>query len=180
MRKLKFVTTNPNKFLEAANFLAEIELERVDRAYTEVQADTLNEVVKHGLRELADQGFENFFIEDAGLFIHSLKGFPGVYSAYVNRTIGCNGILKLAGNNRKAEFRSVVGLYLDKKINLFEGVCEGEISGEKRGKSGFGYDPIFIPENETKTFAEMEIKEKNSYSHRARALVKIFSYLNPG
>jgi XTP/dITP diphosphohydrolase len=178
--RLKFVTSNDNKYREASAIIPH--LEWVDKAYTEIQADSLEEVVSHGVKELIDQGLEDFFIEDAGLFIHSLKGFPGVYSSYVNRTIGCEGILRLLGKQkeeekkeekrREAEFRSVIGLYSG-EITLLKGICKGEISTERKGEDGFGFDPIFIPDGASKTFAEMKIKGKNQYSHRARALEKL-------
>ena len=171
--RLKFITTNPGKFEEAVDLLSEFDIERIDRAYTEVQADSLEEVALYGLWELSGEGLEDFFIEDAGLFIHSLKGFPGVYSAYVNRTIGCRGIIKLVGDDRRAEFRSIIGLCRNGETTIHEGVCEGEIAEEEKGKNGFGFDPIFIPRGSSKTFAEMDIWEKNIFSHRALALGKL-------
>jgi XTP/dITP diphosphohydrolase len=115
-------------------------------------------------------------VEDAGLFIGALNGFPGPYAAYAYKTIGNRGLLRLMENveNRKAEFQSVVA-YFDaepKSPICFKGEVAGEIvKEERRGdcKSGFGFDPIFKPASCNKTFAEMSLTEKNKYSHRAKA-----------
>jgi len=113
-------------------------------------------------------------VEDAGLFVEALKGFPGPYSAYVYRTLGTRGILKLMENveDRAASFRSVVVFSSPEHQPVcFSGEVKGRISMEERGDSGFGFDPIFEPEaGDGRTFAEMTTEEKNRYSHRAEAL----------
>jgi XTP/dITP diphosphohydrolase len=119
------------------------------------------------------------FVEDAGLFIDALNGFPGPYAAYVYKTIHNNGVLKLMEEekNRKAVFQSVIA-FCSKETPTpvsFFGESKGEITQTQRieaGKSGFGFDPIFKPEGSKKTFAEMTITEKNVYSHRANAIHK--------
>jgi XTP/dITP diphosphohydrolase len=117
-------------------------------------------------------------VEDAGLFIDALDGFPGPYAAYVYKTIHNSGILKLMKNlpDRKAKFQSVIA-YCDEQTvcdpTCFEGEVKGEITPIERkeqGKSGFGFDPIFQPDGSKKTFAEMTIDEKNGCSHRAKAI----------
>ena len=119
-------------------------------------------------------------LEDAGLFIDALRGFPGVYSKYVFFTIGLPGILQLlqGAENRKAVFRSVYA-YSEpgQKPVIVVGECNGTISTEPRGEHGFGYDPLFIPKGAKKTFGEMTIEEKNQYSHRAKALEKLITEL---
>ena len=120
-------------------------------------------------------------MEDAGLFIKSLEGFPGVYSSYVFFTVGLNGILKLMAGleaeKRKASFKSVFAFSEpNQEPILFIGECNGLISNEEKGTRGFGYDPIFIAEGETKTFAEMETKEKNRFSHRGKSLELVVNY----
>jgi XTP/dITP diphosphohydrolase len=144
-------------------------------SYREVQAETLEEVVKEALTEIPG---DNFFIEDAGLFIPALNGFPGVYSAYVFKTIGNEGILRLlkGADNREASFRSVVGLKLRGEVKLFTGEVRGRIALEAKGSEGFGYDPIFIPEGYDRTFAE-DTRLKQRVSHRRRALEKLAAYL---
>ena len=124
------------------------------------------------------------FADDTGLEIEALDGLPGVHSARFageNKDSSANidkvlGMLK-GKENRKARFRTVIALILEKKEYLFEGIVEGRIIDEKRGKDGFGYDPVFIPEGKTSTFAEMDLTEKNTVSHRARAFKKLRDFL---
>lgn len=125
------------------------------------------------------------FADDTGLEIGELGGQPGVHSARFageakDPSANIDKVLSLLGNskNRKARFRTVIALILDNREYLFEGIVEGRIIGEKRGSSGFGYDPVFIPDGKELTFAEMELKEKNSISHRARAFEKLRTFLS--
>ena len=173
---LYFRTTNPHKFREADAILSSYNLRvaRLPEAYKEVQADTLEEVVQEAI-----QGLEpGTFIEDAGLFIDALKGFPGVYSSYAQRTIGNKGILRLLEGvgDRGAAFESVVGLVTEGGQKIFKGRVRGSISQEAKGEGGFGYDPIFMPEGHNKTFAE-DARLKNEISHRKLALERLADYL---
>lgn len=112
-------------------------------------------------------------VEDAGLHVDSLNGFPGVYSAYAFKTIGLAGILKMLGpsSSRGASFVSSVA-YCEPEGEpvLFEGSVKGTISRRPRGRRGFGFDPIFVPRGGTKTFGELTLEEKSSVSHRARSM----------
>jgi XTP/dITP diphosphohydrolase len=124
------------------------------------------------------------FADDTGLEIEALNGLPGVKSARFageNKDSSANieKILALLGDNenRIAQFRTVIALIFEKKEYLFEGIVKGKIIHEKRGAEGFGYDPVFIPDGKTKTFAEMELAEKNTVSHRARAFEKLKEFL---
>ncbi|HRG81058.1 MAG TPA: RdgB/HAM1 family non-canonical purine NTP pyrophosphatase [Chitinophagaceae bacterium] len=127
----------------------------------------------------------NCFSEDTGLEVEALQGEPGVKSARYageNRSFDAN-IDKLLVNlegqtNRKARFRTVISLLIDGQEFLFEGICKGRITAEKRGNQGFGYDPVFIPEGSVRTFAEMTMEEKNQYSHRKKATEKLVAFLN--
>jgi XTP/dITP diphosphohydrolase len=126
----------------------------------------------------------NVFADDTGLEIAELNGLPGVHSARFageNKDSSANieKVLSLLGNskNRKARFRTVIALILEKKEYLFEGIVNGTIIKEKRGIEGFGYDPIFLPDGKTRTFAEMELSEKNTISHRALAFEKLKKFL---
>ena len=126
----------------------------------------------------------NVFADDTGLEIAELNGLPGVHSARFageNKDSSANieKVLFLLGNskNRKARFRTVIALILKKKEYLFEGIVNGTIIKEKRGIEGFGYDPIFLPDGKTRTFAEMELSEKNTISHRALAFEKLKKFL---
>ncbi len=175
------VTHNQHKYLEYEEMLIKkgIELEWYNYEYPEIQSDSLMEIASFSLNYVSRILKNPFFLEDTGLFIDSLNGFPGPYASYVQSSIGNSGIIKLLeGNfNRRAKFVSVIGYFDGENFHFFEGVLEGEISMEIRGKNGFGYDPIFIPEGEKRTLAEMEIHEKNSLSHRKRALDKLLDFL---
>lgn len=127
----------------------------------------------------------NCFADDTGLEIEALNGEPGVYSARYageekNPQANMNKVLRLMEkiNNRKARFRTVISLVVDGTEVQFEGVADGEILTEKQGDKGFGYDPLFKPAGFQKTFAEMNMTEKNSISHRGRAVEKLVNYLN--
>ncbi len=176
MKTLYFITSNKGKVTEAAQKLRSLGFTVVqkDLGYPEVQADTLEEVSVHGVEHIRTRFEKPFILEDAGLFIDALHGFPGVYSKYVFYTIGLAGILRLLEKerNREATFRSVYA-YSEpgmKQPILGIGMCKGTISSESRGTNGFGYDPLFVPTGSEKTFGEMTIQEKNLFSHRAKAL----------
>lgn len=179
MTKLSFITSNPDKYREMKAFFEENELEldwtRV--SLPELQADTLEEVVIHSLSQFNG---DSVFVEDAGVFIDALGGFPGVYSRYVYDTVGNEGILKLMEGveNRSARFEAVIGFKpLDGgDIKLFKGVVKGFVSLSPKGGKGFGYDPIFTPEGFKKTFGEDE-RVKSMVSHRKRAAEKLLQYL---
>lgn len=126
----------------------------------------------------------NCFSDDTGLEIEALDGAPGVYSArYAGEEKSHDKNMNLVldkldqKSNRKAQFRTVISLFINKKYYTFEGIVKGEIRTEKSGAEGFGYDPIFEPENCGKTFAEMTLEEKNTMSHRARAFEKMIQFL---
>jgi XTP/dITP diphosphohydrolase len=181
MKKIYFVTSNKGKQAEAKEKLSAIGFDVIQHniGYPEIQADTLEEVALFGVEDIQKRFDQPFFIEDAGLFIDCLKSFPGVYSSYVFRTIGCKCILKILDGekNRKATFRSIIA-YKEpgKKPVFFVGECHGDISKKELGSHGFGFDPIFISSGETRTFAQMEIKEKNLLSHRGRSLYKLVDF----
>jgi XTP/dITP diphosphohydrolase len=127
---------------------------------------------------------KNCFSEDTGLEVTALNGEPGVKSArYAGEgrdfQDNINKLLSKLGNqtNRNARFRTVVSLIWEEKEYLFEGICEGRITQDQKGLQGFGYDPIFIPTGASTTFAEMNIEEKNSFSHRKKAIAKLVSFL---
>jgi XTP/dITP diphosphohydrolase len=125
------------------------------------------------------------FSEDTGLETYALNGEPGVKSArYAGDERNFqNNIDKLlqrleGKDNRKARFRAVISLILSGKEYQFEGICEGHISQEQKGREGFGYDPVFVPDGADKSFAEMAIDEKNLYNHRQKAMTKLIHFLN--
>jgi len=176
MHKIFFVTSNNGKFSEAEKKIKNIEQKIFE--YPEIRSENLSEIVVYGIEFLKEKIRKPFFIEDSGLFIDVLNNFPGPFSKYVFNKIGCKGILKLMKNekNRNAVFKSAIGYY-DGEIKVFEGISKGRISNRMSGKNGFGYDPIFIPKTNDKTFAQMSREEKNTYSHRGNALTKLANFM---
>lgn len=177
---IRFVTTNEGKFWEVSQLLEGhgITIERVDRAYPEVQADTLEEVVGYALDVLGKE-LDDFLVDDSGLFVEALHGFPGVYSSHTYRTIGVAGLSCLLHGvtDRRARFETVIGLRRQGKNRVVKGQCPGTISKETRGYAGFGFDPIFVPDGHAKTFAEMATDEKNAISHRGNAVRALAAHL---
>ncbi|MHA1911178.1 MAG: RdgB/HAM1 family non-canonical purine NTP pyrophosphatase [Candidatus Kariarchaeaceae archaeon] len=184
---LSFVTSNHHKFDEASVVAQSfsLSLTHVKQKYSEVQADSLEEVAMFSALTLLGSINPPFFLEDAGLFIPKLNGFPGPYSSYALQTLGNESLLTLLFPfpdliDRQAYFLSVVAFVSDEGVRLFKGRVDGFISPSARSKGyGFGFDPIFIP-NETPdfTFAELPSSEKNDLSHRSKALSSLFSYLS--
>lgn len=175
------VTENRNKFEEILEVAKEygIKLEMCDGAKLEFQADSIEEVVLKSALLAYLYLRRPVLVEDAGLFVESLNGFPGPYTNYVYKTIGIDGVLKLLNGieNRRACFKSAIALVYNNRIYTSTGEVCGTISHIPRGSRGFGYDPIFIPSGESRTFAEMTIYEKNLYSHRAKATREVFKAL---
>jgi len=177
-KKVVFLASgNVHKYQEAKRIFAEEKLSLILLRVKpiEIQSDSLEEIASHCARIAAEEWNLPIIVEDSGLFIEALNGFPGPYSSYVFKKIGCKGILKLMEGfeNRKAFFRSVISYCEGRKCEpiCFVGEVHGFISRKERGHGGFGFDPIFIPvEGDGRTFAEMSIEEKNIYSHRARAV----------
>ncbi len=178
-RKICFATTNPHKFEEASVIARHygIELEQCSIPKLEVQGEDLVEIVVKSATLIYLVTSMPVLVEDAGLFIKALNGFPGPYSNYVYKTIGIKGVLKLLENikEREACFKSAAALTYERGIIIGEGKVCGYIVETPRGTGGFGFDPIFVPYSETRTFAEMSVEEKNKYSHRAKAISQVFA-----
>ncbi len=175
--ELYFVSSNKHKFEEVQAFLASalpsIRLRFFEAELSEPRA-RLEEVAKEKAREAFALVKKPLFVEDSGLFIDAYKGFPAQYSSWVYKTLGLDGVLKLMsgfeGEERRAHFKAIIAFTHDgSHVQLFEGIVKGRISDEKRGREGFGYDPIFIPEGYDKTFAE-DKHLKRKLSHRYKAL----------
>lgn len=173
-----FVTTNVHKFQEAQRVLGEhkVAAAKLRVEAVEIQDDSLENIAKFSAVDAVKNCGLPVFVEDAGLFVEALGGFPGPYSAYVYRTLKPRGVLKQMENiaNRAAYFKSVIAFCSPREEPIcFTGKVEGKISLKERGALGFGYDPIFIPsKGDGRTFAEMTTEEKNRVSHRAEALEK--------
>ena len=175
-RSVLFATSNRGKLEEARTILAPfgISVEQFDGKGTEIQADTNSEVAAYASRGASRAAGRAVLVEDAGLYVDSLNGFPGPYSAYAFKTIGVAGIialLKPSPSARAAKFVSSLA-YCEPggAPSLFEGTVRGAIIGRPRGRKGFGFDPIFVPDGGTRTFGEMNLKEKCAVSHRAKSM----------
>lgn len=180
--RLLLVSRNEGKIREFKDLgLREcVEVVPVSLDKVEIQSDDLRSIALYSAVQASLYLRDPFFVEDAGLYVNSLKGFPGPFSSYVYKTIGVEGILKLMSgvSDRTAFFKSVIVLYYPRQgFRVFEGVVHGSISLEARGSGGFGFDPIFIPERHTKTFAEMDLDTKNSLSHRGKAFRAMIEWL---
>ena len=187
--KLVFATHNPNKLKEIQSLLPkEIELISLEDIGCNEDIPETSETISGNALLKAHYVKENFgfdcFADDTGLEVEALNGAPGVYSArYAGEEKSDEAnIQKLISElknekNRSARFKTVIALIMNGKEHFFEGICKGEIIEDKRGNHGFGYDPVFVPSNQKKTFAEMELSEKNEFSHRGKAFGKLISFI---
>jgi XTP/dITP diphosphohydrolase len=188
-RKLVFATNNAHKLEEMTAILGDrVELLSLRDIHCEADIPETANTLEGNARMKAQYIREHFgldcFADDTGLEVEALNGEPGVYSArYAGEGHDSEAnmqklLQKLQGvDNRRAQFRTAICLLMDGEEHLFEGIVKGEIVCERRGGAGFGYDPIFIPEGYTETFAEMGNEVKNTISHRARAAEKLCIYL---
>lgn len=190
MKKLVFATNNPHKLEEIRAILGS-KLEILSLADIGCDADIPEtaETLEGNALIKAHYVYDNYkldcFADDTGLEVDALHGLPGVHTAryaYPDRHDPEANMIKLLealreNYDRNARFRTVIALIEKGKEHLFEGVVEGVIAREKSGTQGFGYDPVFIPEGNSKTFAELGEDIKNTISHRARAVQKLAEYL---
>ena len=180
-----FATGNIHKFNEARSIVSPmgfaVGMLRIKG--DEIQSESLREIAQKSVETAFRQTKLPIFVEDAGLYIDALDGFPGPYAAYVYKTIHNGGVLKLMqdARERHATFKSVIA-YIDETLpepQVFMGEAEGEITvNERKTKenAAFGFDPIFQPTGSSKTFAEMTVGEKNDFSHRAKAIQKFVEW----
>lgn len=189
MNKIIFATNNENKVAEVKVILNEkFQILSLKEAGIDIDIpepyDTLEENAREKAQVIHRLTRQNCFAEDTGLEVKSLNSEPGVKSARYageERSFEKNIdklLSKLADKkNPEAQFRTIICLVCKGEDKIFEGICKGTIIAERRGNSGFGYDPVFVPEGSTKTFAEMTIIEKNVFSHRKKAIEKLTTYL---
>lgn len=189
-RKLVFATNNAHKLDEIRAILGD-EIEIVSLAdigcHTDIPetADTLEGNARQKARYVYEHYHCDCFADDTGLEVEALDGAPGVHTAryaYPDRHDPEANTRKLLDalkekSSRRAQFRTVIALILNGEEHLFDGRVEGSIATEKRGTEGFGYDPVFIPEDSGKTFAELGVEAKNRISHRARAVARLCEFL---
>lgn len=188
--KLVFATNNAHKLSEIRSILGDsmevLSLAEIN-CHDDIPetADTLegNALIK--ARWVKERYGYNCFADDTGLEVTALGGAPGVHTAryaYADRHDPEANTRKLLDelqgkDDRTAQFRTAIALILDTEEFVFEGIVRGEIATEERGSEGFGYDPVFIPENSGRTFAELGVEVKNDISHRARAVRKLVDFL---
>lgn len=190
MIEIVFATNNPNKLKEVQAQLPQgirlISLGEI--GCTEDIPETQNTIEGNAIQK-ANYIKSNYnldcFADDTGLEVLSLNGAPGVYSARYagpqkNAEANIEKLLSELKNkpNRKAQFKTVIALHFKGKLITFEGICKGEITHEKKGFDGFGYDPIFRPIGKTQTFAEMPLKEKTIIGHRGLAIAQLIAFFN--
>jgi XTP/dITP diphosphohydrolase len=188
--KLIFATNNQHKIDEIKNVVGnKFEILTLKEAGININIPEPHDTLEANAREKSTTIYQitntNCFSEDTGLEVDALNGEPGVKSARYagDDKLFVNNIDKLMkklgkSENRTARFRTVISLLIDGKESLFEGICEGVIGYEPKGNGGFGYDSVFIPKSESRTFAEMDMDEKNVYSHRKKATIKLLAYLS--
>lgn len=190
MQKLIFATNNHHKAEEIRSLLSgQFTIITLREAGIDMDIPEPFDTLEENAREKAATVYNltgiSCFGEDTGLEANALNGEPGVKSARYageERNFAAN-IKKLLDRlkdktDKTARFRTVISLILNGVEYQFEGICEGRITGQARGEKGFGYDPVFIPDNARHTFAEMSLQEKNQYSHRAKAVEQLIRFLN--
>ena len=189
MDKLIFATNNLNKVTEVRKVLGNLfDIISLEEAGIDIDIPEPHDTLRANATEKSITIFhltkKNCFSEDSGLEVNALYGEPGVRSArYAGKGSSAeDNIKKLLRHmedeeDKAARFRTVISLILDGSEHFFEGTCEGKIIAEQRGLNGFGYDPIFIPDGSDKTFAEMDMDEKNKFSHRKKAMTKLIDFL---
>ncbi len=190
MTSIIFATNNQNKVEEVRAVLgSRFNIITLKEAGIDIDIPEPHDTLEANATEKSKTIFEitkqNCFSEDTGLEVVALHGEPGVKSArYAGETRSFDDnieklLSKLASSDDKtARFRTVISLILDGKEYFFEGICNGKIISERKGNNGFGYDPVFIPDGSDKTFAEMDMAEKNKFSHRKKAMEKLINFLN--
>jgi XTP/dITP diphosphohydrolase len=190
MYKLIFATNNQHKVEEIKMVIGDLfKVVSLKEAGIDIVIPEPHDTLEANAREKSQAIFqltgENCFAEDTGLEVAALNGEPGVKSARYagegrNFQENINEVLLKMGNteNRKARFRTVISLLLDGIEHQFEGICEGTILRHPKGKKGFGYDPIFSPTGEARSFAEMTMEEKNTFSHRKKATAQLLAFLS--
>lgn len=182
MGLLYFASSNTNKYYEIQSLIQQkrsqeidIQFKKID--FTEIQSDKLFDVAADKVLQAFNIIKDKVFVEDDGLFIRSLNGFPGVYSSYVHKTLGNKGILDLLSNkdDRISTFQSIISFYDGKEIKSFTGEIMGKITNSTTD-GGWGFDPIFIPEGTDITFGQMNNSDKNKLSHRKIAFDKFYEW----
>lgn len=180
--RITFVTGNKGKLHEAQVALAPLGYDVVaaDLHPIEIQGETLEEISLAKCEVLRGKLAPPYFVDDGGLFVDALNGFPGVFSAHALKKIGVPGILRLMDGvpDRRAHFACVVSYHDGETTHAFAGRCDGTLALAPRSVGhGFGFDPIFVPDGHRETFGELSAEVKNAISHRGKALAQLVAHL---
>ncbi|WP_223035024.1 non-canonical purine NTP diphosphatase [Hanstruepera marina] len=188
--QLVFATNNLNKLTEVQRLIpSHIKLLSLKDIGCEVDIPETQNTIEGNAIQKAEHiktkyGYD-CFADDTGLEVEALNGEPGVFSArYAGEQRHAEDNMNLLldnlhkKTNRNAQFKTVIALHLNNDLKTFTGICKGEITQEKHGDKGFGYDPIFKAEGYTKTFAEIALEEKNKVSHRGKAIQQLVAFLS--
>lgn len=188
--KLVFATNNKHKLEEIRAMLSDkIDVKGLAEIGCNEDIEESENTLEGNAQIKSDYVYNKFgincFADDTGLEVEALDGAPGVYSArYAGEKASFqDNVDKLLNalkdtNNRRARFRTVISLKIGEQQHFFEGICEGQITREMQGNEGFGYDPVFKPNESERTFAQMSMEEKGRISHRGQATEKLISFLN--
>lgn len=188
--QLVFATNNPNKLKEVQSLMPNhIKLLNLTDIGCEDDIPETQDTIEGNAIQKAEYLKQKYrydcFADDTGLEVEALNGEPGVFSARYageqrNADDNMDKLLENLKNtqNRKAQFKTVIALHLNGKLQTFIGICEGEITTSKQGNSGFGYDPIFMADGSEKTFAELSLEEKNHIGHRGKAVKQLIEFLS--
>ncbi|MCJ7478956.1 MAG: non-canonical purine NTP pyrophosphatase [Candidatus Nanohaloarchaeota archaeon QJJ-7] len=176
--KLNFATSNSGKVKDAQEILQEFEVKQLDLEAIEPCVDSLSQISRSKVEQAKEKLEEpvHVFADDSGLFVETLDGFPGTHTSLFDDKVGKENLLELVDTGTEAEFRTAVALRTPEgQVEVFEGTVSGTLV-EPRGDSGFGYDPMFLPDGHDKTFAE-DMEYKHEVSHRNEALKKMREWL---
>lgn len=182
--RITFVTGNEGKATEIRDALNDtgVTVRREDIDLVEIDHEDVGAVAERKARDAYDAvvGDGPVMVDDTGLYIPGLNGFPGSHAGYAYKRLGCEGILRLMEDvdERSATFRTVIAVYLpdEDRVVRLAGRCAGTITAEERGENGFGYDPIFVPDGHDRTFGE-DMAHKEQVSHRAAAVEKLVAWI---
>ncbi len=174
-----FATTNDDKLKEVSSILG-YELEKIHLELTEPQILDVEEIARSKAYEAFEKTGKSVLVEDSAWYFDAWNGLPGPFVKFFFHSIGCEGLLRMLSpeKNRNTLAKTVIAYHDGKRVHTFVGELSGSIPMEPRGSTGFGFDPIFIPDGHTKTFAEMDADEKNSLSMRQLAVQKLKEFLD--
>lgn len=179
LHEIVFVTSNKGKLSEAQSIL-NVTVKSANVHLDEIQSLDLEEIVRHKIKQATTAVNKPLIVDDTGIFIEEWNGFPGPFVKFIYEEGGCELMLKMLEGveNRRTYALCVIGFYDGTNTHIFKGRADGTITKEMRGKTGWGFDFILIPEGLTQTFAEMGEEQKNKISHRKKALEQLQTFIH--